>query len=872
MTLMRALMIGTTISHYRILEKLGGGGMGVVYKAEDTKLKRTVALKFLPPELTLDPEAKERFMHEAQAASALQHNNICAVHDIDQSPDGQMFIVMDCYEGETLKKKIERGRLKIEEATDLAIQIAQGLAKAHESGIVHRDIKPANIMITRDGVAKIVDFGLAKLSSATKLTKTGSTLGTVAYMAPEQLQGSGVDARADIFSLGVVLYEMLTGKTPFRGDHEAALMYSILNEEPEPLQTHIPDVSSEMIHIVSRALEKDPASRYKTMDDLLIDLRRIKRDTSKVFGTATYSTTGHKFLKKRGTVVGVTAMLLVVAAIAILFVLRNRTPRLNPNRTTVLLQIPFKEITSHAMSRDGNWLAFSAKDENGKEDIYWMNTEGGKPSRLTDEYADLIRGIDLSPNASQIAYGCFKNANPIYKVKLISTQGGGSRTLADTGSGPKWRPDGQRIGYIRAGKGTAGFPSISGKFEIWSIKLDGSDRRLELTDTLSVRVSPWSFCWSPDGGSIAWVRNYPGGYGEVMVRELATGRERQLTSDKEWVDEVAWAANDQILFVSRRSGVLNLWMIQASGGNATQITQGGVPIVEARISGDNSTVIYKQMERSRHIWTSALDGSNTRQVTSDDVQVKNAAFSPDGKQIAYVFSAIDVSSPEAHLYVIDRNGKNQRQLTSGSESVGWCRWSPDGKWIAYGSSLVGESPDSTRVYLIQPFNPGAPRFLYKGAGLAVCRWVDSEKVVTYDGMKTYLYSIKEGTRTQLYQDSTSATPIKGTNQLFVADFRKGREGRWVISVDALGRQKGEAKMVTYTRIDYMAPFGFRFLILMKQGGELTRLWTSTGKEEHIGKAPFGSAFMHDVSMDGKELLWLRQYDLSKLMLVKNVFE
>src|SRR5512136_2574522 len=189
--------------------------MGVVYKAEDTRLRRTVALKFLPPDLTRDPEAKERFIHEAQAASALQHSNICVVYDIDETPDGQMFISMEYLDGETLKKKIERGPLKIEEAIDVAIQVAQGLTKAHEHGIVHRDIKPANIMITTDGVAKIVDFGLAKLSGQTMLTKAGATLGTAAYMSPEQARGEPADHRTDIWSLGIVLYEMVTGRRPF---------------------------------------------------------------------------------------------------------------------------------------------------------------------------------------------------------------------------------------------------------------------------------------------------------------------------------------------------------------------------------------------------------------------------------------------------------------------------------------------------------------------------------------------------------------------------------------------------------------------------------------------------------------------------------
>ena len=277
-------MIGKTVSHYKILEHLGGGGMGVVYKAQDLKLDRPVALKFLPPDLTRDPEAKQRFIHEAQAASSLDHPNICDVHDIGETEEGQIFIVMAYYEGETLKKKIERGPLKIGDALDIANQVAQGLTKAHEHGITHRDIKPANIMITADGVPKVVDFGLAKLSGRTMLTKTGSTLGTAAYMSPEQARGEPADHRTDIWSLGVVLYEMLTGKRPFEADYENALLYSILNAEPEPITGIRTGISMELERIVQKCLQKLPSGRYQHMDELALDLR----------GVSQVSTTGRK--------------------------------------------------------------------------------------------------------------------------------------------------------------------------------------------------------------------------------------------------------------------------------------------------------------------------------------------------------------------------------------------------------------------------------------------------------------------------------------------------------------------------------------------------------------------------------------------------
>jgi len=270
-------MIGSTTSHYRILEKLGGGGMGIVYKAQDLKLDRHVALKFLPPELTFDPEAKDRFIHEAQAASALDHNNICTIHEIGETDDGQMFIAMACYEGETLKKKIEHGPLKTDEALDIAIQIAQGLQEAHKHQIVHRDIKPANVLITASGVVKIVDFGLAKLAGRTVLTKSGSTVGTAAYMSPEQARGEAVDARTDIWSLGVVMYEMVTGRLPFPAEYAEAIVYRILHEEPEAITSLRSNVPMELERIVKKAVAKNPEDRFQNTGDILVDLKSLRK-------------------------------------------------------------------------------------------------------------------------------------------------------------------------------------------------------------------------------------------------------------------------------------------------------------------------------------------------------------------------------------------------------------------------------------------------------------------------------------------------------------------------------------------------------------------------------------------------------------------
>ncbi len=266
-------MIGQTFSHYKILQKLGEGGMGVVYKAQDTKLLRPVALKFLSPELTRDQDAKKRFIREARAASGLDHPNIAIVHDVDETPDGHSFICMAYYDGQTLASKLAKGSFDVVDAVRVAVQIAGGLERAHDSGIVHRDIKPSNIIITSQGEVKIVDFGLAKLSAHARETKSQITGGTAAYMSPEQILGSEADARSDLFSLGVVLYETVTGKRPFLGEHEAALYYSIVNSEPIPPSTIRSGISPELEKVILHLLEKDPKKRYQSASDVIIDLK-----------------------------------------------------------------------------------------------------------------------------------------------------------------------------------------------------------------------------------------------------------------------------------------------------------------------------------------------------------------------------------------------------------------------------------------------------------------------------------------------------------------------------------------------------------------------------------------------------------------------
>jgi serine/threonine protein kinase/tetratricopeptide (TPR) repeat protein len=375
-------MVGKQISHYHILEKLGEGGMGVVYKAEDTKLKRTVALKFLPPELTRDPEAKVRFIREAQAASALEHPNICNIHEIDETADDQLYIVMACYEGRTLKEILVGAHpdapiqsIPQNHAISIAIQIAEGLAKAHEKGIIHRDIKPANIFITVDGTVKILDFGLAKLAGQAQLTKDSSTLGTVAYMSPEQLSGKEIDQRSDIWSLGVVLFEMLTGELPFKGDYEQAIVYAILNEEPKSLE----DIPAELRDFFRKALHKNVEDRYQTIEGFLTELNQMQNSFNNHPGNKTIPASAWSIIRNKSAILLI-AIILSVAVIALIYLNRTEPIKKTPS-VKRLVVLPFENLGA-------------------KEDEYFAD---GITEEITSRLS-LLQGLGVISRSSAIQY------------------------------------------------------------------------------------------------------------------------------------------------------------------------------------------------------------------------------------------------------------------------------------------------------------------------------------------------------------------------------------------------------------------------------------------------------------------------------------
>ena len=865
-------MLGKTISHYKILEKLGEGGMGVVYKAHDTKLDRVIALKFLPHYLTSDATEKERFYHEARAASALLHSNIAVVFEINEH-DGQVFIAMEYVEGKTLKQLVEEETLTIKKVLDIAIQVCDGLAAAHERGIVHRDIKSENIMVTAKGQPKITDFGLAKVKGATKLTKAGSTLGTALYMSPEQARGEEVDHRSDIFSLGVVLYEMLTGRLPFGGEHHAALLYSIINDEPQPIARFNEKATPEIEHIVAKALEKDRDDRYQHADELLADLRRERKKLDYVktgYVTAQAAISTKPSRKRLWYGIGAAIVLAIVAATYFLVTKQPSRVAVNPDMTFRALPIPFTQVGSPGLSRDGDWAAYPASDASGRWDIYFMNTTSGESRRITSDSSLYMSAADISPDGSRIVYDRFNPSVTRPEIAIVSSVGGSSKRVVDNAAMPRWRPDGERVGYVRS-KGSG---SESGKPEFWSVRADGSDNRRELIDSLSSRME--NFSWSPDGRSICWIRRLSPQCQEVMVYELSAGKARQVTFDRKRITDVCWAPNDQIIFASKRSGNFNLWMVPASGGSSAQITRGAGPDYSMAISRDRSKLLYYQAQSIAHIWIAGTDGYNPHQITFDDAVLSAVYFSPDGKEVFFAF-AQPVGMKEGSLVCsIDRDGRNRKELSSGGEQIYSPIPSPDGRWIIYGRSSLSEPWDSSRVYLIEAKNPGTPKLVGKGWP---AQWIDNKTFTSWDfsapGM--WLSGIDGGKPRRFFEDSTFASSLQGGTYIGYYDNRSGREGMWVSAAPGVKDPSlPSPRKLAYSGLTSAFDKSGEFLYWVKNVGELRRISIPSGREEIIrgvfpGLNPSWDCFL-DISYDGKEIVYTDARVNSKLVMIENVFK
>jgi Tol biopolymer transport system component len=883
-------VIGQTISHYTILEKLGEGGMGVVYKAHDTELDRDVALKFLPNFLTGDAKERERFHHEARAASALNHPNVSTIYEIKEfehpaMSGRQLYLAMEYVEGRTFRDIVTENRaadpaagveafLTMRKILDIAIQACEGLAAAHEKRIVHRDIKSANLMLTPKGQVKIMDFGLAKVQGATKLTQTGSTIGTAAYMSPEQARGEEVDHRSDIFSFGVVFYELITARLPFSGEHPAALMFSIVNEEPQPPSKFNEKITPEMERIVAKALAKEKDERYQHVDDLLADLRSERKKLeyartgySAPSGTAGRAATGAASRRRRRNV-AILGMALVLVTAAIVFNITRRSVDINPDVTFRPLKLPYTDLGYPGISGDGNWIAFGATDHEGNNGLYIMHSSGGELRQVTSTKGRAITA-DFSRDGRLIAYCVYDNWTRTYGQYVIDVQGGRPVNLGVSAGSWRFRPDGQRLGYIR---GIRGDQMPSGRVEFWSMAIDGSDPRREFIDSLHVGYdlggASSSFSYSPDGKQVGWVRSFPG-YSEVIVHDLESGEERSITSDKCYIDEVAWLREDKIAYTTERNGIFNVW-ITSVGGSPVQVTRETTsPPKGIKATADGRRLLYLQKNLISDLWIVDIATNRPRRITFGEDLCLYPQFSPDGKQIAFEFRSSDYEP--WHIAVMDRDGRNRKQISFGDEVATDPVWSTDGRWIAYQSRKMSEPEDSARTYVFEPSNPGAPKFIANGQ---VNDWIDSTRFHVFVKGITYVTSIDRAPLTKVYDDSTLAFYTEGGRHIIYLDRRKGKDpDQWWI-VD--GTSPRDVQQKTARRLVKSSGLVLRgnTCYWLTGVGEVWRMTIPDGKPTRI-QADFLGVDNYEYfspSRDGKEVIIGKWRHNASMVIIENLFE
>jgi len=786
-------MIGKAVSHYKILEKLGGGGMGVVYKAKDERLGREVALKFLPAHLSEDEEAKQRFIAEAKAASALDHPNICTIYEIDETDDDQMFIAMAYYEGETLKKRMEREPLSILKAIKIAVQIAQGLAQAHKNGIVHRDIKPANVIITRDGLVKIVDFGLAKITDV-HITRTGWTLGTAAYMSPEQARGENVDHQTDIWSLGVIFYEMITRRYPFKGENSQSIIYSILNDEPDSPSTLQNDIPTPLDTIMLRCLEKEKEKRFQSAEEVDLGLESVLQEISgqvssgmSVLGTAPSPRSKRKTLL--WPIIAITILLIVFIGYQIVQI-KKRPVEIKIGRTNQITHDPSLEIDP-AISPDGKMLAYSVGDE-GDMNIYVRQLSGGRAITLTQDVTEDSRWPRWSPDGSQIA---FHSSGTVY---IVPTLGGAPRQLirGARGASHAWQPGGKKMAFAEingiyiqsvygeesteiteiydphslcfspdgallayvAGNSNFIFSNAIGNIapsSIWVISVQGGEP-IRIRESKYLNMSP---VWTPDGKHLLFISDQDGSRDVYHIPMDATGKpsgEAMRLTTGLGAHTINLSRDGTSLVYSKFTHRSNIWSIPISTGGpisisrAQPVTAGNQVIEGMRVSWDGQWLVFdSNRSGNQDVYKQRLTGGEPIQLTTHSSNDYYPAWSPDGKAIAFY----SLREGNRDIFVMSEEGGSIRQITQDSSDDIEPDWSPDGQHLVFFSYRTGD----VEIFVVSKNEEqskwGVPRQLTSNGGQHA-KWSPNGDLIAFlEAAKLLVISPDNGDARVIFSDS-----------------------------------------------------------------------------------------------------------------------